>query len=81
MSLGYFSKFDTPMALIREAVADNYANYAISDQMKESATGRVVIGDTVFTHGSKEPIPGQVRQPGTRREGKGPARKQRWAKS
>jgi hypothetical protein len=79
--MSYFDKFATKESDIRAAVGENFANYRIADEMHDAPNKRVKIGNTVYAHGSPEPIPGQVRAPGVRRVGKGPARKKRFSLS
>lgn len=80
--MSYFDKFSQPNEqAIRVAVGDVYANYRIADEMHDSPDKRVETNGTVYAHGSREVKPGTVRSPGTRRVGKGPQRKQRWAES
>lgn len=77
----YFDKFKADERPMRDAVGEIFANYRLADDVAESPNKRVSYAGTTYGHGSPEPIPGQVRAPGTRRIGKGPARKQRWALS
>ncbi len=77
----YFAQFETDEKVIRSAVGEIFGNYRLADEVSDSTNKRVTYAGTTYGHGSKEPIPGVVRKPGTRREGKGPQRKQRWAQS
>lgn len=77
--LGYFSKFSTSEKTVREAVGEVTENYRLADQIAESPNKRLTTMGVTYGHGSPEPKPGTVRAPGTRREGKGPQRPQRWA--
>ncbi len=67
------------MARIRKAVAEVSENHRIEEEMRETTGKRLTIGDTVYTHGSREVRPGTVRKPGTRRASHVRYTKPRWA--
>ena len=77
--MSYFDKFKAEERPLRMAVGEIFANYRLADEVSASDHKRVTTNGVTYAYGSPEPKPGEVRKPGTRRVGKGPSRKQRWA--